>query len=73
MHRLPLLIAMTFIAGFSSSGSAQRQTAAPVSGYQVVRVYPHDRQAFTQGLVVHEGTLAPVASKTSTGTSSVRP
>lgn len=48
---------MTFIAGFSSSGSAQRQTSAPVSGYQVVRVYPHDRQAFTQGLVFVDGVL----------------
>ena len=48
---------MTFIAGFSSSGSAQRQAAAPVSGYQVVRVYPHDREAFTQGLVFADGVL----------------
>ncbi|MEX1128187.1 MAG: glutaminyl-peptide cyclotransferase [Vicinamibacterales bacterium] len=48
---------MTFIAGFSAPGGAQRQTTAPVSGYQVVRVYPHDRQAFTQGLVFLDGVL----------------
>lgn len=30
---------------------------APVQGYRVVRVYPHDRGAFTQGLVVDDGLL----------------
>lgn len=38
-----------------SSFSAQR--AAPVAGYQIVRSYPHDPQAFTQGLVYHDGFL----------------
>ena len=52
-----LLLAMTFITGFSTSASAQRQATAPVAGYQVVRVYPHDPQAFTQGLVYVDGTL----------------
>jgi glutamine cyclotransferase len=31
--------------------------ATPVYGYQVVRSYPHDPQAFTQGLVYHDGFL----------------
>ena len=31
--------------------------AAPMSGYQIVRVYPHDPQAFTQGLVYLDGVL----------------
>ena len=57
MHRNLLLLAMTFITGFSGSAGAQRKTTAPVSGYQVVRVYPHDRQAFTQGLVFADGVL----------------
>jgi glutamine cyclotransferase len=42
---------------------AQRHSgpAAPVAGYRVVHVFPHDPQAFTQGLeyidgVLHEGT-----------------
>ncbi|MBA3641380.1 MAG: glutaminyl-peptide cyclotransferase, partial [Acidobacteria bacterium] len=48
---------MTFITGFSGSAGAQRTTTAPVSGYQVVRVYPHDREAFTQGLVFADGVL----------------
>lgn len=33
------------------------KTAPPVFGYQVVRAYPHDPEAFTQGLVFHEGYL----------------
>lgn len=57
MLRYLLLIAMVIITGFSSSPAAQRQTAAPVAGYQVVRVYPHDPKAFTQGLVYTDGVL----------------
>ena len=32
-------------------------TPPPVFGYQVVREYPHDPQAFTQGLFFHDGFL----------------
>jgi glutamine cyclotransferase len=31
--------------------------AAPTYGYQVVRSYPHDRTAFTQGLIFRDGVL----------------
>ena len=31
--------------------------AAPVGGYRVVRAYPHDPDAFTQGLVIADGRL----------------
>ncbi len=31
--------------------------AIPVYGYRVVNTYPHDRAAFTQGLVFHDGLL----------------
>lgn len=48
---------MTFITGLSGSAGAQRKSSAPVSGYQVVRVYPHDPKAFTQGLVFAHGFL----------------
>jgi glutaminyl-peptide cyclotransferase len=36
-----------------------RQAAAqiPVYGYEIVHTYPHDRQAFTQGLVYRDGFL----------------
>jgi glutamine cyclotransferase len=38
-------------------GIEQRSTPAPTFKYQVVRSYPHDRQAYTQGLVYREGVL----------------
>ena len=40
--------------GFSP---AQRRTEAPVSSYRVVKIYPHDRTSFTQGLVYLGGAL----------------
>lgn len=38
-------------------GLAQRAQPAPVFGYEVVNVYPHDREAFTQGLLFRDGVL----------------
>ncbi|MET0646871.1 MAG: glutaminyl-peptide cyclotransferase [Pyrinomonadaceae bacterium] len=38
-----------------SPGGAAEQS--PVYGYEVVNTFPHDPQAFTQGLVFHEGAL----------------
>ena len=38
-----------------SAGTTVRATGATSTGYQVVRSYPHDRQAFTQGLVYRDG------------------
>jgi len=35
----------------------QKKAAAPVAGYTVVKVYPHDRAAFTQGLQFVDGVL----------------
>lgn len=37
--------------------AGQRTTSAPVSSYEVVRTYPHDPKAFTQGLTFVEGFL----------------
>jgi glutamine cyclotransferase len=34
-----------------------KKPQAPVAGYRVVKVYPHDRQAFTQGLQYVDGVL----------------
>src|SRR5688572_22465640 len=45
-----LLIAATPVA-------TQRAQPAPVFGYEVVNVYPHDRDAFTQGLLFRDGVL----------------
>ena len=56
-----LLLSMTIITGlitnFFGAEMPQRATTAPVAGYQVVRVYPHDPEAFTQGLVFADGFL----------------
>jgi glutaminyl-peptide cyclotransferase len=43
--------------GFHSVAAEQRRGSAPVSTYTVVRTYPHDRQAFTQGLVFIDAVL----------------
>lgn len=33
------------------------RTTVPVFGYKVIKVFPHDPEAFTQGLVFHQGVL----------------
>jgi glutamine cyclotransferase len=42
----------------------------PTSGYEVVHVFPHDRDAFTQGLVIHDGKF--IESTGEVGRSSLR-
>lgn len=42
---------------YPGAPGAQRATPAPVFGYDVVNVYPHDREAFTQGLLYRDGAL----------------
>ncbi len=37
--------------------TAGKMATTPVYGYQVVHVYPHDRNAFTEGLEFHDGFL----------------
>jgi glutamine cyclotransferase len=34
-----------------------QSTGAPVAGYKIVRAYPHDSRAFTQGLIFRDGFL----------------
>lgn len=53
-----LLLALPASAGAQSSGPAASSTAVtPVYGYEVVRTFPHDPTAFTQGLVIRDGVL----------------
>lgn len=40
-----------------TAASLLAQAPAPVSGYRVVKSYPHDRAAFTQGLLYLDGVL----------------
>jgi glutaminyl-peptide cyclotransferase len=48
-------------AGPSAVAQAPKPQAAPARpalyGYKVIRSYPHDRAAYTQGLVYHDGVL----------------
>ena len=43
------------LAAFIAPAAAVAQV--PVYGFEVVRTYPHDRRAFTQGLAFHNGEL----------------
>lgn len=45
------------LATFLLSGQIPMGDMLPVAGYQVVRVYPHDSNAFTQGLQFVDGVL----------------
>jgi glutaminyl-peptide cyclotransferase len=48
------LMAFAFLASASASYS---QRKVPVHGYTIVRSYPHDPEAFTQGLIFRDGFL----------------
>lgn len=53
-----LLISMGFyISQNTHSLKIQAQESASTCGYRVVQTYPHDSQAFTQGLIFHQGEL----------------
>ena len=61
---LPLSVAFALVvplfvsvADSGVAASAAQRQGAPVYGYEVVNVYPHDREAFTQGLVYRDGVL----------------
>ena len=55
MIRATVIVGFGIIAAFASLLSAQTKT--PVYGYTVVNSFPHDPQAFTQGLIVRDGVL----------------
>jgi glutaminyl-peptide cyclotransferase len=50
-------VTLTVIVAMTTPTSTQRasRSRAPVAGYRVVHVFPHDSQAFTQGLVYLDG------------------
>lgn len=54
-HRI-LLCLLALLLGSCASGDSQ-PAAIPTYGFQVVHTYPHDRAAFTQGLVYLDGFL----------------
>jgi len=56
--RAALVLLTACLAGSVLSALQRRDpVSAPVSSYQVVHVYPHDPEAFTQGLVFNGGLL----------------
>lgn len=57
----------------SSSSPAQPAPArVPVYGYEVVRTFPHDPTAFTQGLVIRDGVLIESTGRSPSGVRRVR-
>lgn len=54
MMRRPLLIALVSLL---AACAPQVRAATPVYGYEVVRTYPHDPNAFTEGLFLRDGFL----------------
>jgi glutamine cyclotransferase len=48
---------LTLSAAAQAAPATPAKTATPVYGYQIVRTYPHDAGAFTQGLLYLDGFL----------------
>jgi len=57
MTRLSLRAWWLLIVVAACAAMAAANRAAPVSGFRVVAEFPHDREAFTQGLAIQAGTL----------------
>ena len=64
----------SFLIGCSNTGTSSSlpkpATPGGVTGYEVVNTWPHSREAYTQGLIFHEGKL--IESTGQEGHSSVR-
>lgn len=41
----------------AANTAAAKPTALPVYNYDIIKTYPHDPKAFTQGLIYHDGFL----------------
>lgn len=52
--------------------STPRPAALPVYGYEVIKAYPHDPKAFTQGLFYHDGFLYESTGGEEPGRSTIR-
>ncbi len=61
LHRKPFLIYLLFLLplGISSCSGASKVAPEPVTvySYKIVNTYPHDTNAFTQGLVFEDGVI----------------
>jgi len=54
---LASVIAVASLPAIQPSALAQRATRTAVDGYKVVKAYPHDPNAYTQGLIFRDGVL----------------
>jgi glutamine cyclotransferase len=54
---LILFLSLTTLKCETGPAPTPGKQSVPIYGYEVVHVFPHDRDAFTQGLVFHEGKL----------------
>ena len=62
MNRAAAVLVFAALAGVAACASAarpddSRPAAIPSLDYAIVRIYPHDPDAFTQGLLFHDGAL----------------
>ena len=57
MMRRTALLAFFLVLFGAGSPPARAHAATPVYGYEVVRTYPHDSHAFTEGLFLRDGFL----------------
>lgn len=72
------LVISVCLANFACNGGATPSTSernevekvVPTNTYEVIRVFPHDDEAFTQGLIIHQGKL--IESTGQVGQSSLR-
>ena len=54
-----LVLGLTLAVGAACPSKAE----TPVQGYEVVRAYPHDPEAFTQGLIWRDGHLVETTGR----------
>jgi len=54
---LPMVVSLCACSSASEPGAARTPKTIPVYTYKVLNTYPHDRDAFTQGLAFEDGTL----------------
>jgi glutamine cyclotransferase len=57
MFRALVAAAILIVASPRGADLAQRSTGTPVHRYDIVNSYPHDPDAFTQGLIFRDGVL----------------
>lgn len=81
MRLLLLLLTVLFAIGCSATptntpnknvNAAAKPGPLPVYGYAVVKAYPHDPKAFTEGLFFHDGFLFESTGGDKAGESSIR-